>query len=81
MWKRKNAELAYRWAVDDFEEREPNRPQFYGTKIQKVLVMSRIVPNPDNGYRIIRGAQKRISARIMDSTIRGTIREDIRQSG
>ncbi|XP_028401787.1 anoctamin-4-like isoform X2 [Dendronephthya gigantea] len=35
LWKRKNAELAYQWDVSDFEEQEPNRPQFYGTKIQK----------------------------------------------
>ncbi|CAD5118244.1 DgyrCDS6968 [Dimorphilus gyrociliatus] len=31
-WKRKNAELAYRWDVDYFEETEPDRPQFQGTQ-------------------------------------------------
>lgn len=35
IWKRKNAELAYKWDVDSFEEQEPNRPQFYGTKLVK----------------------------------------------
>ncbi|CAB4034583.1 Hypothetical predicted protein, partial [Paramuricea clavata] len=35
LWKRKTAELAYQWDVSDFEEQEPNRPQFYGTEIQK----------------------------------------------
>eukprot|EP00794_Sanderia_malayensis_P006792 gene6792-7557_t len=30
VWKRKTAELAYKWDVDDFEDQEPNRPEFYG---------------------------------------------------
>ncbi|XP_065059124.1 anoctamin-7-like [Rhopilema esculentum] len=34
VWKRKNAELAYKWDVDSFEQQEPNRPQFYGTELQ-----------------------------------------------
>ncbi|XP_070552213.1 anoctamin-7-like [Ptychodera flava] len=32
IWKRKNARLAYEWDVDTFEDNEPDRPQFYGTK-------------------------------------------------
>ncbi|XP_077983931.1 anoctamin-4-like isoform X2 [Glandiceps talaboti] len=32
IWKRNNARLAYEWDVDDYEDNEPDRPQFYGTK-------------------------------------------------
>ncbi|XP_052794757.1 anoctamin-4-like isoform X2 [Mya arenaria] len=32
VWKRKQSELAYQWDVDQFEENEPDRPEFYGTK-------------------------------------------------
>lgn len=32
VWKRKNATLAYEWDVDTFEQNEPDRPEFYGTK-------------------------------------------------
>lgn len=32
LWKRKTASLAYEWDVDEFEETEPDRPEFYGTK-------------------------------------------------
>lgn len=31
-WKRKQSELAYQWDVEQFEENEPDRPEFYGTK-------------------------------------------------
>ncbi|XP_064610213.1 anoctamin-4-like isoform X2 [Liolophura sinensis] len=31
-WKRKNATLSYEWDVDQYENNEPDRPQFYGTK-------------------------------------------------
>ncbi|ESO89426.1 hypothetical protein LOTGIDRAFT_234280 [Lottia gigantea] len=30
-WKRLNSRLAYEWDVEDFESKEPDRPQFYGT--------------------------------------------------
>ncbi|KAH3830061.1 hypothetical protein DPMN_103298, partial [Dreissena polymorpha] len=30
-WKRKQSELAYQWDVEQFEENEPDRPEFYGT--------------------------------------------------
>ncbi|XP_055959025.1 anoctamin-4 isoform X2 [Patella vulgata] len=33
-WKRKTATLAYEWDVEDFESKEPDRPQFYGTKVK-----------------------------------------------
>ena len=36
LWKRKNAELAYEWDVEQFEENEPDRPSFSGTKHKKV---------------------------------------------
>ncbi|KAL4230701.1 hypothetical protein ACF0H5_011077 [Mactra antiquata] len=32
VWKRRQAELAYKWDVEQFEEYEPDRPEFYGTK-------------------------------------------------
>ncbi|XP_072040866.1 anoctamin-4-like isoform X2 [Amphiura filiformis] len=32
LWKRKAAKLAYEWDVDDYEDTEPDRPEFYGTK-------------------------------------------------
>ena len=35
-WKRKNATLAYEWDVNNFDETEPDRPQFHGTKRQEV---------------------------------------------
>uniref|UniRef100_K1PX34 Anoctamin n=1 Tax=Magallana gigas TaxID=29159 RepID=K1PX34_MAGGI len=34
-WKRRNAQLAYEWDVDNFEHNEPDRPQFYGLKVKK----------------------------------------------
>ncbi|XP_071087079.1 anoctamin-7-like [Haliotis cracherodii] len=34
LWKRKVARLAYEWDVDDFEASEPDRPQFFGTKVK-----------------------------------------------
>ena len=36
VWKRKQAELAYQWDVEQFEENEPDRPSFYGTKTRIV---------------------------------------------
>lgn len=36
LWKRKTATLAYKWVVDEFAMTEPNRPQFYGTRIRQV---------------------------------------------
>ncbi|KAL3878156.1 hypothetical protein ACJMK2_030526, partial [Sinanodonta woodiana] len=39
MWKRHNARLAYEWDVDEFEAQEPDRPQFFGTKVKKVMVV------------------------------------------
>ncbi|XP_053399972.1 anoctamin-7-like isoform X3 [Mercenaria mercenaria] len=35
IWKRKQAVLAYQWDVEQFEENEPDRPEFYGTKVRK----------------------------------------------
>ncbi|XP_012944219.2 anoctamin-5 [Aplysia californica] len=35
LWKRQRATLAYEWDVDQFEANEPDRPQFYGTKIKQ----------------------------------------------
>ncbi|KAL3880795.1 hypothetical protein ACJMK2_033006 [Sinanodonta woodiana] len=32
VWKRHQARLAYEWDVEQFEETEPDRPEFYGTK-------------------------------------------------
>ena len=32
VWKRKNHTLAYEWDVENFENTEPDRPEFYGTK-------------------------------------------------
>ncbi|EDO41719.1 predicted protein, partial [Nematostella vectensis] len=44
LWKRTTARLAYQWDVDMYEEQEPNRPQFYGTKIKPVcLVLASLV--------------------------------------
>ena len=36
IWKRKQSELAYQWDVEQFEENEPDRPEFYGTKTRIV---------------------------------------------
>jgi len=37
-WKRHNARLAYEWDVDQFEQNEPDRPEFFGTKIKRVNI-------------------------------------------
>jgi hypothetical protein len=37
MWKRKNAELAYEWDVEQYEQNEPDRPSFQGTRPKKVI--------------------------------------------
>lgn len=34
-WKRKSATLAYEWDVDMYDANEPDRPQFFGTKVKK----------------------------------------------
>ena len=36
VWKRKTARLAYEWDVDEYEDTEPDRPEFYGTKERPV---------------------------------------------
>jgi len=33
-WKRKNASIAYRWGVSEFEKEEPTRPEWYGTVLR-----------------------------------------------
>lgn len=35
LWKRYNARLSYEWDVDQFEQNEPDRPEFFGTKLKK----------------------------------------------
>ncbi|KAK7097648.1 hypothetical protein V1264_004595 [Littorina saxatilis] len=35
IWKRKKAELAYEWDVEQFEANEPDRPSFTGTRSKK----------------------------------------------
>ncbi len=39
MWKRENARLTYEWDVDTFDDTEPDRPQFYGTKTKPVSLI------------------------------------------
>ncbi|XP_060078280.1 anoctamin-4-like [Ylistrum balloti] len=39
-WKRKSATLAYEWDVDNYDSNEPDRPQFFGTKVKKDPVTS-----------------------------------------
>lgn len=38
VWKRKKAVLAYYWDVDFYQEYEPDRPEFYGTKTRRDLI-------------------------------------------
>jgi anoctamin-5 len=38
LWKRYNARLSYEWDVDQFEQNEPDRPEFFGTKLKKVIM-------------------------------------------
>ncbi|XP_041359345.1 anoctamin-7-like [Gigantopelta aegis] len=40
VWKRKKATLAYEWDVDEYEAKEPDRPQYFGTKVTKDPVTS-----------------------------------------
>ncbi|XP_072120674.1 anoctamin-7-like [Mobula birostris] len=35
LWKRINAKLVYEWDVENFENDEPTRPEFYGTSVRK----------------------------------------------
>ncbi|XP_051882497.1 anoctamin-7-like [Pristis pectinata] len=35
LWKRINAKLVYGWDVDNFENDEPTRPEFYGASVKK----------------------------------------------
>jgi len=31
-WKRRNVRLAYEWDVNNYEEAESDKPEFYGTR-------------------------------------------------
>ncbi|XP_072332968.1 anoctamin-7-like isoform X2 [Scyliorhinus torazame] len=44
MWKRVNAKLVYEWDVENFENDEPARPEFYGTSVKKDPVTGEIEP-------------------------------------
>ncbi|XP_038674776.1 anoctamin-7-like isoform X2 [Scyliorhinus canicula] len=44
MWKRVNAKLVYEWDVENFENDEPARPEFYGTNVKKDPVTGEIEP-------------------------------------
>ncbi|XP_048453821.1 anoctamin-7-like [Rhincodon typus] len=44
MWKRINAKLVYEWDVENFENDEPARPEFYGTNVKKDPVTSEFEP-------------------------------------
>ncbi|XP_060682951.1 anoctamin-7-like [Hemiscyllium ocellatum] len=44
MWKRINAKLVYEWDVDNFENDEPPRPEFYGTNVKKDPVTTEFEP-------------------------------------
>ncbi|XP_062910977.1 anoctamin-7-like [Mobula hypostoma] len=39
LWKRVNAKLVYEWDVENFENDEPTRPEFYGTSVRKLYVL------------------------------------------
>ncbi|XP_067889728.1 anoctamin-7-like [Heterodontus francisci] len=39
MWKRVNAKLVYEWDVDNYENNEPVRPEFYGTTVRKLYML------------------------------------------
>ncbi|RUS78017.1 hypothetical protein EGW08_014234 [Elysia chlorotica] len=43
LWKRQKATLAYEWDVDQFEANEPDRPQFYGTRVKPDPVTSDVM--------------------------------------
>lgn len=36
IWRRNNAVLAYQWDCEDFNEVEPDRPEFKGTRVHVV---------------------------------------------
>lgn len=36
VWKRRNYTLAYEWDVNSYEDAEPDRPEFFGTKQRPV---------------------------------------------
>ncbi|XP_067945254.1 anoctamin-7-like [Watersipora subatra] len=43
-WKRKNSVLAYEWDVNDFEDVEPDRPEYFGTASRKDPVTQEDIP-------------------------------------
>ncbi|XP_067841513.1 anoctamin-7-like [Heptranchias perlo] len=44
VWKRINAKLVYEWHVENYENDEPTRPEFYGTTTKKDPVTGEIEP-------------------------------------
>lgn len=43
VWKRRQISLARQWLVDNFDNVEPDRPQFYGEKIEKDTLRNRVL--------------------------------------
>lgn len=43
VWKRRQISLARQWHVDNFDNVEPDRPQFYGEKIEKDTLRDRVL--------------------------------------
>lgn len=37
VWNRNRSILAYQWSVQDYVESEPDRPEFFGTRKEKVI--------------------------------------------
>lgn len=53
-WKRKNAILAYEWDVDNYEDSEPNKPEYFGTDVRKDPVTMEEIPFYPFKYRCMK---------------------------
>ena len=56
VWKRKNATLAYEWDVDNWEDAEPDRPEFYGLE-QKPVKRHTFIIMPCIPYSLVRSVR------------------------
>lgn len=43
VWKRRQISLAHQWYVDNFDNVEPDRPQFYGEQRDKDTLANRVL--------------------------------------
>ena len=64
LWKRKNSVLAYEWDVTNFEETEPDRPEYYGqfASLPPCIILGITVNSPHCHYATIHYSSPRTRA-------------------